>query len=580
MARSSQTEGDGPRIAQEQIRVLYRHYPLLLLVNTLLLLAMMLVFRERAGSLPLGAWAALFTLVLGMRHLSYRGFCRGNGTPAAVWGRRFIAWTALTGLFWGLGAAWLHGPSAAEERYFILFVLMGLGAGAFTSLTAWLPAFLAFVVPAIAPLALVLLFTHGGQDRVLGAICLIYIAGLGFFGRNLSAVLRESLELRFRNLSLVGELRYQKAQAERANRNKSRFLSAASHDLRQPLHALSLFIESLRNANRQPELEPTLRNAEASAAGLRDLFNRLLDISRLDAGALKPAIADFHLQPLFRRLDLDCRPMAAERGLSLEIAEGDHWVRSDPLLLEQILRNLLGNALRYTTEGRVSLRSLEGPEGIVLEVADTGCGIPAERQKEIFGEFVKLDAGAGDGRAGLGLGLAIVERMANLLGHPLQLVSTPGRGSVFSLTVPPGRAGAGSAPQTTAGPGHELAGLRILVVEDDPEVAEATATLLRGWGCIPGIADSADHAVAACTEDGAPDLILSDHRLQGAASGVEVVLEARRRLRRDLPAAIITGDTDPAVVPEVKAAGLPLLRKPVQPAALRALVRNLTRRYG
>ncbi len=567
-----------PQVEQEQIRVLYRHYPLLLLVNAALALAVLGVFHELAGASPMLLWYALFTLVLAMRYRSYRGFHRQSDPQASPWGRRFIAWTALTGLLWGLGAVWIYAQSAVDHRFFILFILMGLGAGAFTSLTAWLPAFHAFIIPTIMPLALTLLLHQDTTERIIGVVCILYVAGLSFFARNLNQTLLESLALRNQNVSLVEELRRQKEQAEKANHNKSRFLAAASHDLRQPLHALSLFIESLRKANRQPELEQTLVNTEASAANLRDLFNRLLDISRLDAGVLQPAIRDFRLQPLLQRLDHDCRPTARERGLSLEISHEDHWVRSDPLLLEQILRNLLSNALRYTSVGGVSLRCLKAPGRITLDVVDSGCGIPAERQQEIFGEFVRLDTGTTDGKGGLGLGLAIVERLAGLLAHPLALVSIPGRGSVFSLTLPCGSARSGTPADTGPEPWDRLTGLRVLVVEDDPAVAEATGALLREWGCRPQVTTSAELALKACSGEERPGLILADYRLGDTENGVAMVRSLRRRLQREVPAAILTGDTAPSVLREVKAAGLPLLHKPVQPAALRALVRNLTRR--
>jgi len=552
------TDDERKAIDQAQIRILYRHYPLLLLVNAVLALIVTAVLSRHLELAWLKIWLALMGLLLLVRLFSYVRFRRPGERDTRLWGHLFVCVSAFTGLLWGLASVYAYHYTSADMHLFMLFILMGLGAGAFASLTAHMPAFYAFICPTILPLAVTLLLQPEHLSIALGGIAIVYVMGLSFFGHNINAALVESLALRNQNLALVRELRQQKESAEMANRNKSRFLAAASHDLRQPLHALSLFVASLAAANRQPGLDSVIRNIADSANNLRTLFERLLDISRLDAGALRPAIQDFRLQDLLTRLDQDCRPAAQLGGLALDIPSSDACVLSDPLLLEQILRNLLGNALRYTDAGRVSLRCQPVAEGLMLSVADSGCGIPRKQQQQIFAEFVKLEvpgrpASAG---AGLGLGLAIVERLAALLGHELGLESKPGRGSVFSITLPLGnpdriRSLPGDGPPSEG----RVRGMHVLVIDDDAAILEATTSLLGEWGCKVSCGASLTDVRGCLAARRRPDLIIADYRLGNGHTGLELVETLRSEWGQTLPALIISGNTTQETLERVTEAG-------------------------
>jgi signal transduction histidine kinase/CheY-like chemotaxis protein len=377
-------------------------------------------------------------------------------------------------------------------------------------------------------------------------------------------------------------LHQEKEAAERANAARARFLAAASHDLRQPLHALGLFVERLA-ARPEAADEVLVGRIADSTRALTDMFDSLLDLSRLEAGVVEAEVASFALRPLLGRLAAEFEALACARGLALcvELPEALAEVRvaSDPLLLARIVQNLLANAVRYTQKGRVVLRCRRDGSGaggrVWIEVEDTGPGIPEEARGEIFREFVRLVPEGGE--RGLGLGLSIVERTARLLGHAFELDSEPGRGSTFRVSVPLARAEAARAQPAAAG-SDALAGRVILVVDDDPAVREATHGLLEAWGCAALLADSLASARESLARRGtAPDAVVADHRLRDGETGVEVVRALRADWGARIPAVLVSGESDPARLRALRESGLPWLRKPLHPAKLRALLQELLR---
>jgi len=372
------------------------------------------------------------------------------------------------------------------------------------------------------------------------------------------------------------ELAALKAAAEQALLRRSRFLAAASHDLRQPLHALAMHASLLRERIGAHPAEPLVERIERAAASLSEMFSALLDLSRLDAGAVEPRPAAVALDPLVEDLCAEAAAAALAKGLKLSSAPSGLAVRSDPVLLGRILRNLVGNAIRYTAHGEVRMAAQADGARVAIEVADTGPGIPAERHDEIFREFVRLDP---DGpEPGLGLGLSIVDRLARTLGHELQIDSAPGRGTTFRLLAPRAEPPA-AAP---AAPPAPLAGRVVVLVDDDLGVLAATREVLEGWGCRVIAAASAGDAIEALARRGVrPHAILADFRLGGAAGaagdGLDAIAAIRSACRADLPAAVLTGETTPAVIRRVRAAGLAQLTKPATPARLRALLAELVR---
>lgn len=363
------------------------------------------------------------------------------------------------------------------------------------------------------------------------------------------------------------------AQLATANQAKTRFLAAASHDLRQPMHALALTVGELRETARAPEVAGLARRIDRSVAALEDLLDALLDISKLDAGAIAPEKQAFPLQSVLERLADEVGPAAEEKGLRFRVVPTSLWTESDPTLLGRILLNLAANAVRYTRAGGVVVGCRRRGAQAEIVVADSGIGIAAADQARIFEEFYQAGSPQRDRAQGLGLGLAIVDRLARLLGHAITLKSQVGRGSVFGLGVPIAPARPEQPVSAAAETGTQLAGLRVLVVDDEPDVRAALEGLLRRWGCSVETAASGGEALGA----GPPELVLCDLRLGEGGSGFDILDRLKARWGANLHGVIVTADASPERIADAHARGYPLLHKPVRPAKLRALVEQLLR---
>jgi len=371
-------------------------------------------------------------------------------------------------------------------------------------------------------------------------------------------------------------------QLELANLAKSRFLAAASHDLRQPLHALGLFVAQLHGQVRANERRRIVARIDAALSAMNELFNALLDISKLDAGVLTPSINEFPVAKLLDRVDTTFTGAAREKGLSLRVISSSAWVRSDFILLERIVFNLVSNAVRYTSSGGLVVGCRKRGVNLRIEVWDTGPGVPQDQQQNIFGEFYRLRAPGGDGRSGLGLGLglAIVDRLCRLLDHSVRLTSILGKGSCFSVAVP--RVAARPEIGETPAPDHPLIDASdrklVVVIDDDPLVLEGMGGLFRSWGYHLLVAGTDDEALAGVADrDRPPDLIVSDYHLSGGKTGIEVIEGLRRTLSAEIPAFLVSGDTSPELLRQARTSGYHLLHKPVDPMTLRAMVSYVLR---
>jgi len=385
---------------------------------------------------------------------------------------------------------------------------------------------------------------------------------------------RGELEQRIREAT--AHLAAKKDIAERAHHARSRFFAAASHDLRQPLYALSLFVAALKARNQQTEAQTLIENIEASTAAMELLFNALLDISRLDAGAIEVHPVHFPLQKLLRDLEQQFGAVAAERRLRLRFRPCDVTLYSDPLLIERILVNLIANAIRYTDDGGVLVACRRRGRMVRLSVIDTGRGIPPDQQESVFHEFVQLHNPARDRSKGLGLGLAIVSRLGRLLGHRVNLRSRPGHGSMFSIDVPCGDASLIQPPVPASAPGQIPADALVLLVDDESAILRGMAELFDNWNIDLVTARSAGEAEQWLDSLArVPDVIVSDFRLPDDSDGIEVITRLRQKYGRDIPAILVTGDTAPDTILRISQAGFPLLHKPLRPAKLRALLTHL-----
>ena len=382
---------------------------------------------------------------------------------------------------------------------------------------------------------------------------------------------------------LATETRMRDAQlaADRANAAKGRFLATASHDLRQPLQSLALLTGTLQRMVRDIDVRAVLAQQAQAITTMSGLLNALLDISKLESGAIQAQLSDFALSDLLTGLRREFLPIAQDRGLALHIDDCTDWIHSDPALLGQILRNLLSNAIKFTRSGSVQLQCIVQAGTLRLQVVDTGIGIPAEHMDAICDEFYQVDSDPQTVRQGYGLGLSIVRQVARLLRTRLEINSTPGRGSMFALQLPRATAGQNTAtppsePVAAESPFIATApGQRILLIEDDASVRDATRLLLSIEGFAVTAVASPDEAIAWCGSQGLPDLIISDYHLSGTLSGLELIRSLRAQRQRHCPAILMSGDTSAALRGLQDPADVVLLAKPIPPDLLLKHVRQL-----
>ncbi len=392
---------------------------------------------------------------------------------------------------------------------------------------------------------------------------------------------QRALELERLNLELTGqlaELTAMREEAERASKAKTRFLASASHDLRQPMHAISLLVGILRERVVDAEEQLLVGKIETSVQAMENLFGSLLDISKLDAGAVKPSVSSFPIENVLRLIELNYSPLAQEKGITLKVMRSGVTVSSDAQLLERILGNLIANAIRYTSQGRVLVGCRRCGKGLRVLVFDTGLGIPAAHLDDIFDEFFQLANPERDRSKGLGLGLSIVKRSAALLNHALIVESLPGRGSTFGIEVPVVRAvpSATSLASQSRNNVGSLIGAFVVLIEDDQENRYAMDALFRQWGCHVVSAGSVDDALDKLTPHlRAPDLIVSDCRLRDRQTGLMAVRKIRIQADRHVPAILVTGDIHAADIAGAAAVGARVLHKPVNSGKLRGLAEEM-----
>ena len=537
------------------------------------------------------AWGAAFALMLGVRWAVARRFAQARPASTAEWQRwrgHMNLGTVAAGALWGV-TGWIFYARGNDIQQIGLIVIV------YTYCTAALPVlamqprmYLAFAALCMGPLLVRIASGADAYSYQLAGELLLIIVITTVLARTYRQSLQRAIELKLHADELLAQLRIEKqaadaarSEAEIANRAKTRFFAAASHDLRQPLHAMGLFAEALRQRAADPEVTALVGSINESVDALEGLFSELLDITRIDAGGVDVNPVHFEFGELLRKLRLHFEPTAFEKGLALRLRGGKRVIYADPLLVERILRNLVANAIRYTEDGSVLVTCRPRGDRMRVQVWDSGAGIAPDQQARIFEEFYQVQGGAARApheRKGLGLGLATVQRLARLMDAPLALRSVPGRGSVFELDLPAGRLA------RTLGPAADprraltltLAGRLIVVVEDEPAVRAGLQALLTGWGAglvvFDSVAAVAAWAAATDPDSTRPDLFIVDYRLEEGRDGLEALALLRRRFGRSVPAIMVTGSTMSGFEREAQAHDFHLLVKPVLPNKLRAMI--------
>ena len=500
---------------------------------------------------------------------------------AAYWARHHTIYQTSIGVIWGGSMFLFAHPDDPLSVAMTVCGLVIITSGAVPGLAYNPPALFGFVGVVFAFVVGRLASFPGFDYRVLAGAAFAYAGVLVLMGRLQAQTVATGVRIRFENVELLDRLRAQteaaiaaRAAAEAASLAKSQFLAAASHDLRQPLYALGLFSGTLQMLDLSDEARTIVGHVRTNIDALESLFSGLLDISRLEAGVVATKIEPIATDALFERLDQYLRPIADEAGLTLRYRSDGSAILSDPPLIEQILLNLGANALRNTVDGGVLIAARRRGDAVRLEVWDTGVGIAARDFVRIFDDFIQVGNPERNRRKGMGLGLAIAQRSAHLLGARIEVASQLGRGSLFHLTQPLAAA-ASVAIRVHNEAVDPIAGIRVLVVDDDPEVREGIALLLRQWDVAVDVVGDATTALALFAAESSYTMIMTDFRLPGALNGIDLVAAMAAAAGRPVNACVVTGDLDPQIIAAAAARGIPLIHKPIHPARLRALIAHL-----
>jgi signal transduction histidine kinase/ActR/RegA family two-component response regulator len=568
-------------VLREQVALLRQNFPMTLLASLATALGTLWVMARVADAQIVAVWLITHTLVVSGVYATLRSIAPFED-PAPQAARKLIGCMALMGLSWGsLGYVVLYWGTP-ESVIYAVGIISTVSSGALGLGAPLYRAYLTYLTCAVGGVMVAVALTGGPVMWPALFLTTVYYALTSLQARTADRATRRSIALKLENERLVSELRAESQRAlaaqeaaERADRDKSRFLAAASHDLRQPLHAMGLFLESLQRSPLNDHQRTVLQHAHAASGAAAEMLTTLLDYSRLEAGVMKVRPDAFSVQPLLTALEQEFGVQADAAGLVYRTRETSAAAYADRSLVGLVMHNFISNALRYTARGGVLIACRTRGKRLALEVWDTGAGIPEHQWDEIFKEFHQLGNPERDRRKGLGLGLAIVQRLAREMKTSVELRSYPGRGSVFRLWLDRWQ-GALVDDAIPALDARGLVGLRVLAIDDDEAVRLGMQALLQSWGCHCITAESSTDALE-CLEDITPDLIITDFRLRREETGKQVLQALRAYLGTHVPAIIMTGDTSPQRLRDAQSTAALLLHKPVSTSQLRdAIVQLIT----
>lgn len=542
------------------------------------LYAVILTFT--APLLHIALWAAAAAAMIGATLMQPALFEKRGLTLATA--RDYLFWhtatAAATGLVWGLGAIWLADPASDISIYSTGIMLLSLTLGGISPQSAYRRSYVGLASCALLPYAGYIFFAAEWPLNAVGVGALFAYAFFMSSSARVEIATRDTLAVQ-QNQALMEELRKQRDALQKVSEEKTRFLAATSHDLAQPLHAQGFFLAALREKTKEPQQLDLIAKIEASWRGLGNLLDGLIDVSRLDAGAIVPDLRLIDIAALVARIADEFSAAAGEKKITISVTAETAMARTDPILFGRILRNLISNAIKFTNEGgRVSLAVRPDEGGIKIEVADTGAGIPAAQQKVVFDEYVQLGNRERNREKGLGLGLSIVRRLAELLDIRLTLASEPGKGTRFALFVP-AMAGAeestGGETARAPAPQSKVSALCVLIVDDEDAIRSGMSTVLSSWGCEVLSAGSGGDAIGLLDRmDLVPDVLIVDQRLGKDETGLGVIERLREELNEDVRAIMMTGDISAEADQDRT---LRILHKPVEPELLHRLLGEIAK---
>ncbi|MDZ7653285.1 MAG: hybrid sensor histidine kinase/response regulator [Burkholderiaceae bacterium] len=535
------------------IATVYRQVPQSVLGSIVLGFALVAVFWNTHNQNVLVAWFTAMLIESLVRLRIARAFAKSTDAFARVhtWASWWVALAASAGVLWGAAGVLFFSPQEPTQQLVLVAVILGVAFGSLTLYATHRPALFFFLPLALLPLVGRMIAEQDPAYYTASIVMLAVFGFASFFGRNFGEAMFESVKNNYENEVLVGQLMNEKRvaddarrDAENATRSKTQFFAAASHDLRQPLQAIGIYVSLLRKRVQGPA-EPLVANLSSAVESLSKLVEELLEISRLDSGAIQPRVQQVLLDDMFKALEQEFTPMAANKGLELRVRRGGAAIESDPLLLLRVLRNLLANAIKYTQKGGVLLAARPRGGVMSLEVWDTGAGIKQQELDRVFEEFYRGESGKSEGGGGgFGLGLSIVKRICGVLGHPLIVTTRPGSGTVFrveaQLSSQPRRRARAPEPVETVL--RALTGYTVVVLEDNEEILNSMTRLLRSWGAdiISSISFNAS-LVKKLSLQPKIDVILADQNLGNSTiSGVEAAFRIRELVGFPVPVVMLT----------------------------------------
>ncbi len=572
----------GVKIKAELIKNMYQQWHGILVGVLTTATGVSFIFYDNISDTTLFTWLFSVYILTYIRHLSVKRFKTQDYEPATVikWGWIFAFFTFMSGLVWGAASILFFSPDNLQLFNLLTLIIIAMCVGSLGALSSYPLAYIVFVLPAISPMIWRYMNIDNQDYQTFSALLFVFILALFYFAKVNHKMLRQSVELRFENADLIEQLTAQKEKAEQANIAKTKFLAAASHDLRQPLHAIGLFLGALFDKVEKDDQKIIITKIQKSSDALNSLLDSLLDISKLDAGVIHTENSPFSINSLFDSLKNEFEAVANEKKLRLKFINNDIWINSDFKVLERITRNLLSNAIRYTNKGGVVVGCRHFQGQILLTVYDTGVGIREDKIDLVFEEFYQLDNPERDRSKGLGLGLAIVKRMAKLLNISLLVKSNPNKGSMFGLLIP-GDFISNPINMTNQTLFEPLFFDQkcVLVVDDEKEIRDSLAGLLRSWHCKVLTASSGKEAIKILSKNSKPDIILADYRLRNNETGNDVINKVKILFSdHKISSVIITGDTAPDRIQEANTSGYKTLHKPVSPNELRLLLGRIFNR--
>lgn len=577
----------------DQVKIVINQLPVIILINLPIVLLLAYIYWPYVNQFWLSVWASSMLIVMFIRiflvTIKVKPITSRLTTEKQE--KVLVLNSIISGVLWGWAGYLLFVPEMLEYQLIILLVLIVKGTGSVSTIINSLPAFCAYFPTSMLPISIMFLIQKEATAVALGILCLLYIAVMLLFGRNINRTLSESLRIRYENQQLLKETEERKQEAEKANLAKTHFLAAASHDLRQPIHAMSLLLNILEDKFTTKEAvigmceereKDVLFKMRGTVESLQNLLDALLDISRLDAGAVTVNNEEIDLLTVFQNLQNELQVLAEEKKLTLIWPRNSIHSKTDPALIEQILRNLINNAIRYTEKGKIVISNTRIDNKVKITVSDTGIGIAEDQQKTIFDEFYQVGNQQRDRSHGLGLGLAIVKRTVELLGSQIHIQSALGKGTSFSFTLDVLEHTDTVIPRQDIGLitsklGQEQGNV-VVLIEDDKDVKDAMQLLLEKWGYITIVGSDSDSILAQLSTHSnqhlSPDIIISDLQLAENKNGLDEVKHIKKSLKKPVSVLILTGNIQAEQSEDVKASGWPILYKPVAPARLRAFLRS------